>query len=181
MNWSRSVVSDSLQPHGLYPIRLLHPWDFPGKSTGEGCHFLLQGIFPTQGSNPGLPHCGQMLYPLSHQGSFLPLIASKFWLMVRETFTFYCYFVILLLWFQFLNLYFFIHLEFILISWGYIQLTFISDAHLFIYFHLLDSLIFLSQIWNFTFLNSKLTCEFWPVDFQLSHCLIACLFVCDIF
>ena len=34
--------------------KLLHPWDFPGKSTGVGCHFLLQGIFPTQGSNPGL-------------------------------------------------------------------------------------------------------------------------------
>ena len=34
-----------------------------------GCHFPLQGIFPTQGSNPGLPHCGQMTYPLSHQGS----------------------------------------------------------------------------------------------------------------
>ena len=45
------------------------PWDFPGKSTGVGCHFLLQGIFPTQGSNPGLPHCRQTLYPLSHQGS----------------------------------------------------------------------------------------------------------------
>ena len=37
--------------------RLLRPWDFLGKSTGVGCHFLLQGIFPTQGSNPGLPHC----------------------------------------------------------------------------------------------------------------------------
>ena len=36
--------------------RLLHPWDFLGKSTGVGYHFLLQGIFPTQGSNPGLPH-----------------------------------------------------------------------------------------------------------------------------
>ena len=35
----------------------LPPWDFPGKSTGVGCHFLLQGIFPTQGLNPGLPHC----------------------------------------------------------------------------------------------------------------------------
>ena len=35
--WSRSVVSDSLQRHGLQPIRLLHPWDFPGKSTGVGC------------------------------------------------------------------------------------------------------------------------------------------------
>ena len=36
--------------------KLLCPWDFLGKSTGVGCHFLLQGIFPTQGSNPGLPH-----------------------------------------------------------------------------------------------------------------------------
>ena len=49
--------------------RLLSPWDFPGKNTGVGCHFLLQGIFPTQGSNPGLPHCRQMLYRLSYQGS----------------------------------------------------------------------------------------------------------------
>ena len=45
------------------------PWDSPGKSTGVGCHFLLQGIFPTQGSNLGLSHCRQTLYPLSHQGS----------------------------------------------------------------------------------------------------------------
>ena len=42
--WSRSVVSDSSWPHGLQPIRLLHPWDFPGKSTGVGCHCLLWGI-----------------------------------------------------------------------------------------------------------------------------------------
>ena len=38
---SHSVVSDSLRPHGLQPTRLLHPWDFPGKNTGVGCHFLL--------------------------------------------------------------------------------------------------------------------------------------------
>ena len=43
--------------------------NIPGKSTGVGCHFLLQGIFPSQGSNPGLAHCRQMLYHLSHQGS----------------------------------------------------------------------------------------------------------------
>ena len=42
--WSRSVVSDSLRPHGLQPTRLLHPWDFPGKSTGVGCHCLLSAI-----------------------------------------------------------------------------------------------------------------------------------------
>ena len=46
-----------LRPTLCHPMdtRLLHPWDFLGKSTGVGCHFLLQGIFPTQGSNPGLP------------------------------------------------------------------------------------------------------------------------------
>ena len=60
-------MSDSLQPHGLLPIRLLRPWDFPGKGIGVGCHFLLQGIFLTQGSNLGLPHCRQMLYRLSHR------------------------------------------------------------------------------------------------------------------
>ena len=46
--------------------RLLRPWDVLGKSTGVGCHFLLQGFFPTQGSNPGLLHCRQTLYHLSH-------------------------------------------------------------------------------------------------------------------
>ena len=40
--WSHSVVSDSWRPHGLQPTRLLHPWDSPGKSTGVGCHCLLQ-------------------------------------------------------------------------------------------------------------------------------------------
>ena len=43
--------------------------DSPGKNTGVGCHALLQGIFPTQGSNPGLPHCRQIRYCLTHQGS----------------------------------------------------------------------------------------------------------------
>ena len=60
------VMSDSLRPHGLYPTRLLRPLNFPGKSTGVGCQFLHQGIFLTQGLNPGLLHCRQMLYPLSH-------------------------------------------------------------------------------------------------------------------
>ena len=57
---SHSVTSSSLRPHGLC--------DSPGKNTGVGCHALLQGIFPAQGSNPGLPHCGQIPYCLSHQG-----------------------------------------------------------------------------------------------------------------
>ena len=66
-----SVVSDSLRPHGLWPIRLLCPRDPPGKNTRVSCHFLFQGIFPTQGSNPGLPHCSWTLYCLSHQGSLV--------------------------------------------------------------------------------------------------------------
>ena len=44
-----TVVSEVLRPHGLEPTRLLCPWDFPGKNTGVGCCFLLQGIFLTQG------------------------------------------------------------------------------------------------------------------------------------
>ena len=66
---SRSVMSNSLQPHGLQPARLLCPRDSPGKNTRVGCHAFLQGIFPTQGSNPGLLHCRWILYRLSHQGS----------------------------------------------------------------------------------------------------------------
>ena len=46
----------------------LYPWDSPGKNTGVGCHSFVQGIFPTQGSNPGLSHCRWILYHLSHQG-----------------------------------------------------------------------------------------------------------------
>ena len=53
-----------LRPHGLHS-----PWNSPDQNTGVGGHALLQRIFPTQGSNPGLPHCRQILYQLSHQGS----------------------------------------------------------------------------------------------------------------
>ena len=49
-------------PHGLQPTRFLSPQDSAGKNTGVGCYFFLQGIFPTQGLNPGLPHCRQILY-----------------------------------------------------------------------------------------------------------------------
>ena len=74
-------MSDSLQPHGLQPSRLFYPWDSPGKNTEVGCHFLLQGIFPTQGSNLGLPHCRKTLYRLSHQEDLV-----MWWkLSVKET------------------------------------------------------------------------------------------------
>ena len=62
---SCSVASNSLRPYGWQPAMLLCPWNSPGKNTGVGCHSLLQGIFPTQESNPGLPHCEQTLYRLS--------------------------------------------------------------------------------------------------------------------
>ena len=61
---SCSVMPDSLWPHGLYI-----PWNSPGQNTGVGSLSLLQGIFPTQGSNPGFPHCMWILYQLSYQGS----------------------------------------------------------------------------------------------------------------
>ena len=59
---SHSVVSDSLRPHGLYS-----PWNSPGQNTGVGSLSLLQGIFPTQVSNPGLLHCRWIPYQLSHK------------------------------------------------------------------------------------------------------------------
>ena len=52
--------------------------DSPGKTPGVGCHALFQGIFPTQGSNPGLSHCRQILYHLSHQGSPPQLLGSPY-------------------------------------------------------------------------------------------------------
>ena len=66
---SRSVISDSLQPHELEPAKLLCLWNFPGKNTGVGYLSLLQGIFPTQGLNPCLTLYRHILYHLSHQGS----------------------------------------------------------------------------------------------------------------
>ena len=63
---SHSIMSNSLWSHGLYSARLLCPWNSPGKNTTVGSHSILQGIFPTQRSNPGLPHCRQILYCLSH-------------------------------------------------------------------------------------------------------------------
>ena len=56
------VVSDSLPSHGLYS-----PWSSPGQNTGVGSLSLLQGLFPTQGLNPGLPHCRWILYQLSRK------------------------------------------------------------------------------------------------------------------
>ena len=58
------VISDSPRPHELYS-----PWNSPGQNTGVGSLSLLQGIFPTQGSNTGLPHCRRILYQLGRKRS----------------------------------------------------------------------------------------------------------------
>ena len=77
---SCSVMSDSLQYHGLQPSRLLCPQNSPGKNTGVGCHALLQGIFLTQELNLGILHCSQILYQLSHHFlNFFTVILFRFW------------------------------------------------------------------------------------------------------
>ena len=69
--FSPLVTSDSFATAQTVAHQTTHPWDFPGKNTGAGCHFLLRGIFPTQGSNPHLPCLlchRQILYHLSYPG-----------------------------------------------------------------------------------------------------------------
>ena len=68
---SPSVVSNSWQPHGLYS-----PWNSPGENTGVGSLSLLQEIFPTQGSNSGLPHCRQILYQFSSVTQSCPTLCD---------------------------------------------------------------------------------------------------------
>ena len=82
---SCSVVSDALQPIDYsLPDSSVHG-DSPGKNTGVGCHAFLQGISPTQGSNPGLPHYRQILYQLSHQGSPIMCISSVHFSSVTQS------------------------------------------------------------------------------------------------
>ena len=80
---SRSVLSSSLRPYS--------PWNSPDQNNWSGCSLsLLQGIFSTQGSNSGLPHCRWILYQLSHKGSLrilewgaYPFSSGSFWLKNR--------------------------------------------------------------------------------------------------
>ena len=86
-------MSNSLRPYGLQPARLLCPWDFPDKNTGVGCLAFLQGIFLTQGLNPGLLHCRQVLEPWaatmnSFQASWIEEAGLFFWCMVSATLKF---------------------------------------------------------------------------------------------
>ena len=118
--WSRSVVSDFLQPHGLQPTRLFRPWDFPGKSTGVGCHFLLQGISQSRDQTQVSCIAGRCFYHLSHQGSsrlrfpFIPQgsflsqspatdFPSAFWMIICRFLSIYKTKIIFLLLFLFLS------------------------------------------------------------------------------
>ena len=78
--FSCSAMSHSLPPHGLYPTRLLCPWDVPDKNTAVRCHFLLQGIFPTRGLNCISCICKWIPYHLSHLGSTFPLFSFCYFL-----------------------------------------------------------------------------------------------------
>ena len=68
----------SLRPHGL-----CSPWNSPGQNTGVGSLSLPQGMFPTQGSNPGLLHCRRILYQLSDKGSNFYVSGEKGPFLVR--------------------------------------------------------------------------------------------------
>ena len=82
------LIPTLCDPVDYSPPKFLWPWNSPGKNTGVGCHFLLQGIFLTQGLNPDLLHFRQILYHMSHQGSFYntldEFIYNKFKIL-RET------------------------------------------------------------------------------------------------
>ena len=74
---SCSVMSDSLWSYRLQPARFLCPWNFLDRNTQVGCHFLHQGVFLTQGSNPGLLHCGWILYHLSYSVRMISISQRK--------------------------------------------------------------------------------------------------------
>ena len=93
VTWSCLTLRDPMNCNSPGP-RLLCPWNSPGKNTGNGCHFLLQWIFLTQGLNPGLLHCRQTLYHLRQQGCPITIVVEakegnkqreKFSLMARKT------------------------------------------------------------------------------------------------
>ena len=73
-----------LSPHELYPNRLLCPWDFPGRNTGMGCRFLLQGNFSTQGSNPGLLYLEYIYSGISGGSEELQSIGSQSQIWLRR-------------------------------------------------------------------------------------------------
>ena len=98
---SFSVMSHSLWSHGLQPSMLQYAWVFSRQEYWSGCHALIQGIFPTQGSNPGLTRCRWILYWPSHQG--IPIFFYLSWKC-------YCYYKLIdvCIFYPFFFLYFYI-------------------------------------------------------------------------
>ena len=101
--------------------------DSPGKNTRVGCHAFLQGIFPTQGSNPGLPPCRKILYHLSHQGLFLLFSSSAalpkglfYYLSLQKANSCFCWFPLFLYflfsWFFLVSLFFKFYLDLLFLS-----------------------------------------------------------------
>ena len=86
LQWIAISCPILLGRHELQPTRLLCPSDFPGKNTEVGCHFFLQGIFPTQESNSCLLHWQADTLPLSHQGSQVSAVLSGLFLMIQAGF-----------------------------------------------------------------------------------------------
>ena len=104
---SHFSVFYSFQPCGLQPTRLLCPWDSSGKNTGVGCHALLQGNFPSQGSNSGLLHLLQQQadsLPFGPPGK--PLLASSAfkYTQIHHSAVFHCWFQMILLFFPLCHL-----------------------------------------------------------------------------
>ena len=129
----------------------------PSKNTGVGCHALLQEIFPTHGSNPGLPHCRQILYRLSHQGSDYNLLTGL--LSLLSTFQ------------KSVTL-----LQRHIIKW--------SPSQYFSSFYVLSFLIWLHPIFHlfFLFVYSYLLCTFLPATYLFDRSLLMpalCLFKVD--
>ena len=83
-------MSDSFVTPWSVARQLLCPWDFPGKNTGVGCYFLLQGIFQTQASNQSLLHCRQILYHPSHQRRLKAGISSVQFNSVTQSYPTLC-------------------------------------------------------------------------------------------
>ena len=78
--WTEEPKYLSSFPKAWFSESPICPWDFPGKNTGVGCHFLLQGIFLNQESNPGLLHCRQILYWLSYERNLGVVLNSTLFL-----------------------------------------------------------------------------------------------------
>ena len=94
--WNRSVVSDSSRPHGLQPTRLLRPWDFPGKSTGVGCHCLLQslGLSDTKACAFNRNNVWPLCWLLLNTSSCYPLIWVLNLIIASVSYTLVCFWAV---------------------------------------------------------------------------------------